>query len=339
MKPYNYAYLTGKIRALETRVLDDTDIERMADASDFDSAFKVLNDTDYANNLLDVEPRKFRDALRLDFSEVFSFLRRSIPDRDLFRILYLDRDFLNLRYLFKKKYSGAGGQSNDAERDLKSNLVSDTVYPYAWLELMVAHGKNRGLDEDMAGVITLAQKEFQESESMQKVDGFLSIKYYELLGALSKKLGNDLIKKWIKIRVDNANLAAFLRAKIFGLAPDLFKAIILPGGHISKKDLMGIFGEDKSGLKAFLVRHYDAEAQKDFDDFLESNSISGFERGLENFVTRFLGSSKRIAYGPEVVVAYFVSKSVAVKNVRVIMTGKDNLISGERIKSMIRATS
>ena len=344
MKAYNYAYLSGKIRALEPRILDDTDIERMADAPDFEGAFKVLNDTDYANNLLDIEPRNFRDALRRDFTETFKVLSRSVPDRDLLRILYLDRDFLNLRYLFKKKRSNPNLEShpNDPKRtDTDNDLVSDTIYPHAWLEAMVMEDKDRGLDEDIRQVIIEARKEFAESESSRKIDSFLSFKYFELLSALSKKLGNEFIKKWIKIRTDNVNLTVFLRAKNLGLALDLLIEMIVPGGQIRKEELTGIFEGDEgdiAGLKLFLERYYDAAVQANFDSYQESKNLSEFERGLENYITRFLDGAKRIAYGPEVVVAYFVAKSVAVKNVRVIMTGKDNLIPAAQIKSMVRQT-
>jgi vacuolar-type H+-ATPase subunit C/Vma6 len=48
MKGTNYIYASAKLRALEKLILDGTDIERMVDAPDLPSAFKVLHDTDYA---------------------------------------------------------------------------------------------------------------------------------------------------------------------------------------------------------------------------------------------------------------------------------------------------
>ena len=76
MKATNYIYASAKIRALEPKILDETDIERMVDAPDLPSAFKVLNDTDYADNLLDLRPVDYRIALSRDFQQLFDFFQK-----------------------------------------------------------------------------------------------------------------------------------------------------------------------------------------------------------------------------------------------------------------------
>ena len=47
---------------------------------------------------------------------------------------------------------------------------------------------------------------------------------------------------------------------------------------------------------------------------------------------RYLQKAKRIAYGPEVVVAYYFAKRNALRNTRIIMTGKLNNLPVDEIK-------
>ena len=54
--------------------MNPTDIERMIDAENPNAAFKVFNDTDYADNLLDVEATGFKKALDDDLNQAKDLL-------------------------------------------------------------------------------------------------------------------------------------------------------------------------------------------------------------------------------------------------------------------------
>lgn len=62
-----YLFATGVIRSREAKLLDATDIERMVDAKTVEEALKVFNDTDYADELPDIEkPEDFNQGLLRD---------------------------------------------------------------------------------------------------------------------------------------------------------------------------------------------------------------------------------------------------------------------------------
>ena len=50
-----YAYAVGRIRVLETRLLDKSKLERMVEAPTVDEALKVLAETDYANMVAELD--------------------------------------------------------------------------------------------------------------------------------------------------------------------------------------------------------------------------------------------------------------------------------------------
>ena len=65
----DYPYIFGLFKSLEGKLLNPNDIERMVDAKDAQTAFRVFNDTEYADNLLEVEPQEFKKALGDDLKQ------------------------------------------------------------------------------------------------------------------------------------------------------------------------------------------------------------------------------------------------------------------------------
>ena len=308
-------------------MLAETDIERMVDAPDFDSAFKVLNDTDYANNLLDVDPFNYRDALRNDFKGLYKLLS-GVPDKLLTKILYLDRDFLNIRYLFKAKYFGL---------TLEGRVVTETNYNFEDLKRFIMEGKGLGLDPEIQTVLKNVDKKFSKTpKDPSALDSYLTNQYFQMMLNLGKEFNNSFVLGWIQKQINNANVLTFLRGKRLGLTADRISKKFVAGGKISEKDLRKHYLDDGGDIKSLISKHYDNAVKESYANYLESGILFQFEKALEDHITRFMRSAKYITFGPEVIVSYFVSKTVAVKNVRLIMTGKLNGVPAEAIKNTLR---
>src|SRR3989339_1314207 len=75
-----YAYAVGRIRSLETKMLDETKLIRMADAPDFQSAYAVLNETSYADHMPALKhPFDFEGLIDLELKSVDKFLCATAP--------------------------------------------------------------------------------------------------------------------------------------------------------------------------------------------------------------------------------------------------------------------
>ncbi|MFH1392515.1 MAG: V-type ATPase subunit [bacterium] len=98
-------YATGLIRVLEKRILDQTDFERMQGAKTAADAFRVLNDTDYADNLLNLKPEEFEKALERDNKDLRKLFFKIINNRLLLDFLFLKQDYLKLKFYLKSKHN------------------------------------------------------------------------------------------------------------------------------------------------------------------------------------------------------------------------------------------
>ncbi|MFH1713508.1 MAG: V-type ATPase subunit, partial [Candidatus Jacksonbacteria bacterium] len=99
-----YEYLTGLIRVLEKRLPDKTDMDRMILAKTAKDAFVVLNDTDYADNILDRGPEDYQKILEDDLLQLKTMLNKAIDSGPLFKFLFIDFDFLNIKTILKQKF-------------------------------------------------------------------------------------------------------------------------------------------------------------------------------------------------------------------------------------------
>lgn len=100
-----YEYATGLIRVLDKRILSQNDFERMLGAKTAADAFKVLNDTDYADNLLNLKPEEFEKALSRDEKDLKKLFFKIIDNKLLLDFLFLKQDFLKLKKYLKTKYN------------------------------------------------------------------------------------------------------------------------------------------------------------------------------------------------------------------------------------------
>jgi V/A-type H+-transporting ATPase subunit C len=70
--------------------------------------------------------------------------------------------------------------------------------------------------------------------------------------------------------------------------------------------------------------------------YLENQSLWRLERAFENYELDFLKEAKRLPYGPEICLAYYYANKNALRQVRLIMTGKLNNVPPTEIRERLR---
>ncbi|MFH1598380.1 MAG: V-type ATPase subunit [Patescibacteria group bacterium] len=322
----NYAFATGKIRALEARLLNSTDIERMIDADNSDSAFKVFNDTDYADNLLDVAATGFKKALDDDLNQAKDLLTHIVPDPNLVRLVFLQYDFHNIKLAFKAKYS---------DKDLKDEASPFSQFPYSDYQDYIIEEQNNDLAEDLKAIIDEVKKELDKQPDSHQIDNILDKKYFELYRQLAKQIGNQFIQDLVMIQINIANVKIFLRAKRMNKDSKWLGNELINGGSIPERDFLEVYDKDlKEAFKAF-SRCFPKQMDQAFAEYQKDQNLWQLEKAFEHYELEFTRKAKYLV-GPEVIVAYYYAKTNAIRNVRLIMTGKLNKVKPEEIKQRVR---
>lgn len=323
----DYPYIFGLLKSLEARLLNQNDMERMIDAPSLEAAFRVFNDTEYADNLLEVSARDFRKALDEDLKQTKQMYENLLNDSRLLAFLFSRFDFHNLKAIFKSKY---GGQDLKEEESQVGIVSSDTLRNY------ILSGAKVDLPAHLSLIIEKAQNNFEKDSSPHNIDSFFDKEMFSHLDKTAKSIDNAFIYDFLKLQIALANIKIFLRAKRLKKDVKWLAEEIIPGGRIPKEEMLASYDkEPKEALDACCF-YFENKFRPIIEEYFDSQSLWRLERAFENYELDFLKEAKRMAYGPEIAVAYYYAHKNALRQVRLIMTGKLNGVAPEEIKERLR---
>jgi V/A-type H+-transporting ATPase subunit C len=202
MSKSQYLYATGRIRSLENKLLSPNDIERMIDAKDAQTVFKVFNDLSYADELADIESEEeYKEVLDHDLLQVKNTLRQIVPQKEILNLLFLGYDFHNVKLFFKSKY---------IEKDLsdfESHLGNIDV---AKLKDFIFKETKTAIPKEVEDVIKEAKHLFEKEADGYIIDSYFDREFLKILKKVSARVRNKFISNLISTWIDVANVKFFL---------------------------------------------------------------------------------------------------------------------------------
>ena len=170
-----YYYSVGRVRALEARLVSAEQLARMSAAADFSSAFAVLSETSYAENLPQLKhPFDFEELAELERHSLKKLLDYLAPGNEIIQILLKKDNYLNAKILLKK-----------GEVDTKN--IDDK-------QLIEAINKAKA------------------ASSPQSIEMILDQSYYFQLKQILTQSSSSLIRNLIKHILDLKNIKILLRS-------------------------------------------------------------------------------------------------------------------------------
>lgn len=346
-----YLYITGRLRVKETRMFNLVDLDRMIDAPNAKEAFRVLNDTDFSDNLLalpDGKLENFQKVLDEELHDVRRFLKQNVPDANIIRYLVLKYNFSNLKILLKEKLFKDAKSASNSESSLAgvSREFLEECIKYELPEQTSKRKTKRKkvAQKDLKLVYHLAGKEiFDYCKNNPKdknpaiIDLILDKHYYAELLRWAKFFSSDFIKKYIIAQIDLQNILTFLRIKRGGHNKQILELAIIDGGKIKKDIFTTSMEKSLDHFKKELIKtNYWKSLEAGWDFYIQNNEFWMLERDMDNILIRMLKETKQITYGPEVAFAYLWAKHNEVRNIRIIMLAKMNNMEPKLIKERVR---
>ncbi len=321
----DYIYPSSKIRSLEQHLLSDTDMTRVIDAKNPDIAFKAFNSLDYAGELLDLEAKDYRTAMDRKMNRLKKILYHVVPDKDLLRLLFLERDYYNIRFILKEKAAG---------KDSKNlSELSDGVCKADQIRRYIIDELESDLDLEVQGDINDLRKQIGDDVDPERISNLVTQKINKRNRELTDRLGNPFISTLYKYLADKNNISLFLRARRVGKSRNWFSERVNDTGHIPASALLDTYdGSDDEGLLSQMRIFFPNELEEYLEEYNKDKAVWHVELGINNVIIEHLKQAKTIGYGPEVVVAYFFAKKYAIKNLSTIMALKFGEIEPTEIR-------
>lgn len=315
----SYAFSAGKIRCLETRLLNKTDIERMVSAPDLETAFKVFNDTDYADNLADVKPHQFKQALDDDFQQARDLLIELIEDPNLRDFLFVKNDLRNIKLFFKAKLTSQ--DLTEHQRDF-GTADMENLYKY-----IVDEEKGVSIPQELKEIVDQGFIDLQDKKNDPfYIDTYFDEVFFQTVKKAADKFNNSYINGLFSLLHRINTLKFFVRAKRLGKELNFVKDF-LPDKYTA------VYDRDLE--EALRTLNWPVELEAAVEEFLNDQKLWKLEKHLEEAELEYIRKAKFVSYGPEVLVAYYFAKRNAIRNVRLIMTGKMNAVPADKIKERV----
>ncbi|MDD5749785.1 MAG: V-type ATPase subunit [Patescibacteria group bacterium] len=331
----DYLYASGVVRSLESRSLSYNDIERMVDAPDLASAFKVFHDTDYFDNVQDLKPEQFLLALDEDLKQVFARIREMAPDEEIVKFIFMRNDFRNMKLLYKEALNGKNidehlsAMGNEDPAKLKRAIAGEKVSILPYCQRAIDYVRKRVEDESKGATPALLERWFDR-------------KYFKEYSDQAKVLASPFIEDFVRLQLDIANLKTFIRGKLMALSKEYIISEILynerpdEAGSLSLEFFTSVVNLPLDEALAKIRMYFSVKGQKVLDQYLSDRSLEQLERNLENLELDYLRTAKLIDRGPELILAYYYGKRSNIRNTRLIMTGQANQLPSREVKKLLR---
>lgn len=327
-KSYNateYMYSSARIRALETRIAGREQIARLTDADSAQTVQSSLGDFGF-ETVLKADGRIDREAtlltvLRDGFAEL-----EGMECADAVGFLKYQYDCNNLKSLIKCEAAGVSAES--MLLPLGSVSIEDTRKAF--------RDKDYSLfPENMAAAAAEAEEAFAATGNPQKVDFLIDRAAFADMLDCARRSGVPLGERLVTSKIDlvNAMMAVrLIRMRLGAQAAAIFDEVYIDGGTLDKETLTeSLSGEDKL-CEALTYGSCSALAEL----ISAGAELGALEKAADDIWCRVAKEARYVPFGAEVAIGYIFALEYEVKNIRIILAGKEAGLSSDIIRERLR---
>lgn len=336
MNATNFTYAAARVRALEPKLLNSTEVERMLGAKTASDTYKILNDLEYATHIGDIEKLEdFQEVITAGLFDAKEVLDRICPDSRILDILFLRYDFHNMKTILK-------GQGKTEEEIRAQLLPLGRVPPEEMMKFF--YDKDYGylpLPEHYADPLKGWIKMAQEQEDPRMVDIILDKACLAFTIDIAKLTENAFVFEFAQQLIDLSNIKVYLRVKLlkqegFFAEAGRMEHLFATGGKLAVYKFTENMDADASALaNVFRGTDYFEVVSKGLETYEKTKSFVYLEKFADAHLLKLARSARFVPFGPEALLAYFYAKQNNAQIIRMIMVGKLNHLPEDALRERI----
>ncbi len=333
-----FTYSAARVRALEPKLLDPGDVERMLGAKTAREAYKILNDLEYATHIGDIDKMQdFQEVITAGLKDSKEVLDRICPDSRILDILFLRYDFHNIKTILKGQ---SASSPKKTEEEIRAQLLPLGRIPVESIMNFFYDKDNAHLPlpehyvAPLKGWIKMAR----EQEDPRLMDLILDNAALAFPADIANLVEHPFVIEFVKQLIDLQNIKTYLRIKLlkqeesFESTDFLFAA----GGKLPIYKFTDNMDADINALSGvFRGTDYYEVAQKGLEAFDKFKSFVYLEKFADEHLMQLAKKSRYSAFGPEALVAYFYAKQNNAQIIRMIMVGKLNGLPEDMLRERL----
>ena len=356
LKAEDFVEASVLIRLMEKRVLNKAGIERIMDAPSAIEVLRLLTQ-DSTHNFGELRNAEdYEKVLAASLKELYQTLYRLSKHPVVIDIPALKYVFHNMKVAVKDAV-GTNKGSEELYFDF-TTIDPDDIASYAMNgkieeredndgnEYSVLNefnkkkedNKNNVLPPFVCEAVDEAKEKFRETGNPEDIDIVLDKRMYQQMLSYCKSVNSEFITNYVKHSIDFYNIKAFMRVKNIGKGLSFLQECLIPDGLTDVSSFLANFDKPYEALsQVFYYKYYFGNTiQTGMSAYERSGNFSGLEKLFDNGLIELVKQSKYIAYGPEILFAYILSKENEIRQIRIVVACKLNNMSVESIRERLR---
>lgn len=195
------------------------------------------------------------------------------------------------------------------------------------------------LPQAMRQAASEAMASFAKSRDPQRIDLILDAACYADMLSAGESSGVKFAVRLVRARIDLTNVLTavrVLRMKSGELGKLLLRDALIAGGEISVKELTAWCEDGEETLWERL--RYGVYGKLSEAVGGTEAALREIERGIDHVHMELIREAKFAAYGAEVLIGYLLAREYEVKNLRILLAGRELGLSTETIRERMRDT-
>lgn len=325
-----YGFAVGRIRSLETQLLDRNRYERLLHSPGQDGFAAVLADTAYGRFLPGDGAVDLARPLAAAASENFAFFREYCIDRWLLDIFRLRADIHNLKTV------------------VKSRLAGMAAAPGGMLGFgRLGVGELQAVDAGTAGptlavyseAVRRATAGYAANGDPACIDLVLDGLAQEI--ALDLARPSDFVSGYLYLHADLENLRTLVRVKLLpadqkGRGAAVYAEALLAGGTLATGFLQSLLPENLEAIAGrFGSSVYRQYVEEGAAAAVRAKSLLRMERLGRELELRHLRASRFATFGHEPLVAFYLARENELRNLRLLYAAKQSGTPDEDARELV----
>ena len=328
-----YCYAVARLRAMESRLLDDSVLQRLIDCEDLDSAMKVLGETVYSSWLVELKSNtEFDKAIESELLYIYNEVKKFVPDSGLVEICRLPYDFHNVKVLLKGQIlQREGGERHFELLTALANIPTDDLI------MAVETEDYRLLPYDLHLVLPKSFALWDQTRDILEVERLLDNVLFREMFKIARSLEYEAPLRWVRGKVDAENVRNMFRLKRMDKDAASVQSYLHDGGFVSVEQLLSMLSEPIESWVRVLSYADIGRVLYHVQDGADMNALLvEMEKILDDYVTSILQTAKYSAFAPENVLNYLWHKEMEAKNVRVALVSVANAMDKDLARGFMR---
>ncbi|MCS7233976.1 MAG: V-type ATPase subunit [Synergistetes bacterium] len=329
---FKYTYAVSRIRYLENELLPLAFFHRLIGANSIADIKKILGETVYGLKEIESFDVLWEDEIR----RTSNIVREILPDKRLKDFFAYSYDIFNIKILFKNKILSKRGMKKKWDILIDMGTVPiDKMISFIENEQYVYLPFYR--KDSVYILMDLLDKMDKAELDTRFIDLYLDKLYFHFMLDNARSLNEPFLVEYVRVLIDLTNITTFFRSRLAGRSKSFLGDVLISGGFVDKDRLVEVYQDSLDSLtKALYYSSYGEVIEKMVSVFEHQKDISSIEKLRDDYLMEAMRRAKYVMFGIQPIVAFMVAKDTEIKNLRIVITGKQAGIPENVLKERLR---